>query len=407
MADTLTIHFINDCDNFRKGTYYRLHNLAIALTKLGQKVTVFTTDTRPGIRDREELRDGVLYRIISVSSYGIPHKIGALRQCFVDYPACDVAHLFQPLLSQALAWWFNQSRKAKVLFYDWDDLLVSDSDPFSFIGSNVSFQSTLLTRLKSRESLVNSVRSLVIYQLQNILPSKADHVTTCSHFLKNLAYSKEARKVTVLYNGTWPFSTPDKQQAREKLGLDKDGLYFGLMGNSYGLDSWCLQALKENCQQDPRLRLALCGPYYTKEGLSEMDEEIQHRVDILGLLSPEAARDFAAAIDVGLLPLNDSLFHQSRFPMKFAEYLGSGTPILCSSVGECIQLGNDLPFVFKAGKTCKEFVAASSKVVDLMKTNSLPEVGQNKVQQLFSWNSITKELLNSYYKELNSKEVSR
>jgi glycosyltransferase involved in cell wall biosynthesis len=380
----LTIHFINDCDNWRRGTYFHYHNLAVALTKLGHNVRVFSTDTTLGVKDREEIRDGVSHRLINT-----PFKITFLRQLLDDYPHCDIAHLFQPQFGPALTWLIVLSKKSKVLLYDWDDLLVTA--PFKNFQTNQNPMTTLM----------GQVKQFATYHLQDFLPAKATHVTTCSHYLADLASRRKARKVTVVYNGTWSLPPLDKYKAREKLGLCRDGFYVGFMGNAYGLLDWCFRALKENLHRDENLRIALCGPC-TSESLCGQNSEIKQRVDELGVLSPSDARDFAAAIDIGLLPLDDSPFHQSRFPMKFAEYLGAGTPVLCSNIGECIQLTKELPFVINAGKTRDEFIDAFSQVVTLKKDNLLPKVHLQKVQQVFSWESIAEGLLKAYYEELSN-----
>ncbi|TAG96968.1 MAG: hypothetical protein EAZ09_05660 [Oscillatoriales cyanobacterium] len=137
----LTIHFINDCDNWRRGTYFRYHNLAVALTKLGHNVRVFSTDTTLGVKDREEVRDGVSHRLINT-----PFKITFLRQFLDDYPPCDIAHLFQPQLGPALTWLIVLSKKSKVLFYDWDDLLVTA--PFKNFQTNQNPMTTLMGQVK-------------------------------------------------------------------------------------------------------------------------------------------------------------------------------------------------------------------------------------------------------------------
>ncbi len=375
--ESLNIYFLTS-NVIPIGTYFRSHNLAIALTKLGQKVTVFSVDssiTRP----KEEIRDSVLYKLIPYN------RLNSLKRCLIDYGSCDVVHLFQPFLSPALAWQWILPKQAKTLFYDWDDL---------WIGG-------LLTE-KFLESPLSMWRYLTIGQIEKNFPRKADHVTTISHFLANLAFQRKAKKVTVIYNPIAPSPSFNKHLAREKLGLRKDGLYVGFMGQSYGLLDWCFRALKENLHLDSRLRFALCGRH--SKTLTGLDDEVLQRIDYLGFLpSSSSTREFAAALDVGLLPLSDTTFHHSRFPIKFSEYLAAGIPVFCSEVGECATISKDLPFVFKAGKTCEEFVKSFSQLVTLMQNDSLPKVDQEKVRQIFSWERVGQKLLESYYQELANK----
>lgn len=378
--NSLTINYLTHRVDLG-GTYFRYHNFAVALTQLGHKVTVFSSDATPGAKDREEIRDGILYRIIPYPY----HQFNFFRPFLIDYPPCDVAHLFQSFLVPALVWQWIMPKRTKTLFYDWDDL---------FVGGLLQKNTHLLGL-----STYNLVKYLTIGQIEKNFPKKATHVTTCSHFLADLAEQRKAKKVSVIPNGFWPFSIPDKQLARVQLGLQKDGLYFGYMGISThtGL-SWCLKALKENLHRDQKLRFAVCGP--PNEALNELDSETRQRVDYLGLLPPLVTRDFAAALDVGLLALEDNAFNRSRFPIKFAEYLAADIPVLCSDVGECAQLSKNLPYVINAGKTYDEFLESFSEVVTLMKDDSLPKVDKGKVEKLFSWESIGKKLLECYYQEI-------
>ena len=83
------------------GTYFRFHNLAIGLTRIGHQVTVFASDLNYRSVSRREVRDGVPYEIIPktflVRAFGSHcDPIGWVRRYARRYPPCDVAHLFQP-----------------------------------------------------------------------------------------------------------------------------------------------------------------------------------------------------------------------------------------------------------------------------------------------------------------------
>ena len=99
----------------------------------------------------------------------------------------------------------------------------------------------------------------------------------------------------------------------------------------------------------PALRLVLCGP--PESAVLGLPETVRERVDYLGQLTPEATRDFVAALDIGLLPLDDNPFNQSRFPIKFSEHLATGVPLLCSMIGECRRLVPRFAWAVPAGTT--------------------------------------------------------
>src|SRR5262249_41351435 len=157
-----------------------------------------------------------------------------------------------------------------------------------------------------------------------------------SNFLAGRARDARARGVSVIRNGFWTGTYPDQRSARRLLGIREDALYAGFMGRTADELPWCFDALAENLGRQTDLRLAVCGAPESLPGGLEPD--VRNRVDYLGQLSTEQTRAFAAAMDVGLLPLADNAFNQSRFPIKFSEHLATGTPLLCSAVGDCGQL---------------------------------------------------------------------
>ncbi|MGL1236461.1 hypothetical protein ACSTKT_24015, partial [Vibrio parahaemolyticus] len=67
-----------------------------------------------------------------------------------------------------------------------------------------------------------------------------------------------------------------------------------------------------------------------------------NRIIYLGEVSATDAREIAAAVDLGLIPLENSLFNQSRFPIKFFDFLTVGTPIYISDVGEIAKIGKEM-----------------------------------------------------------------
>lgn len=245
------------------------------------------------------------------------------------------------------------------------------------------------------------IKSWVNY-LEHRLPKRSNHVTTCSQFLARLATERRAPGVSVIPNGFWPYTIPDKKAARESLGLDPQAIYVGFMGQTINELSWCFEALNRNLRQE-NVRLALCGP--TAESLKGVSEKILKRVDYLGSLPPLKTRQFAAAIDLGLLPLEDNQFNQSRFPIKYAEYMAAGTPVLCSDVGECAQLSHDLPWIIKAGKTKAAWLDSFEEAIGLLASGRMARVDVCAMKQFLSWESISKSLLNVYLSELKDARV--
>jgi len=214
-----------------------------------------------------------------------------------------------------------------------------------------------------------------------------------------LASIRHARGTSVAINGVWPFEAIDKIEARASFGLDAQALYIGFMGRTVNELAWCFEALEANLDRYPKLRLALCGA--PADSLKGLPSVVAERVDYLGQLSPSETRKFATAIDLGLLPLENSKFNQSRFPIKFAEYLGAGALVLCSDIGECSRLGEGLPQVLKAGRTREQWINSFCQALDLITNRQIPKVDREALDN-YLWDSICGKLLLTYRSQLNS-----
>ena len=390
----LKINFLVDSIG-KVGTYFRFHNLALGLTKLGHEVNVFACDENHHAEARTEIRDRIPYHIVpSFPGKGFftssHHPITALRRSLISYPDCDVVHMFQPMLNVALPWQTIFKKKAKLRFYDWDDLymggLVSHATPPTFVGRWRKYWSN---------------------QIENKFPAQADHVTTCSHFLAERSEQLQAKDVTIIHNGFWGFDILDRATARKNFGLEPDAIYVGFMGRTFDPSDSTFQAIANNLEKYPNLRFAVCG--ITTEILAKMNiwqhvpEAVKERTKMFGYISPERAREFSAAIDIGLLHLEDNEFNRSRFPIKYAEYMATGTPVLCSSVGECAMISQDFPWVIQAGTTEAEWLTAFERAIASIANGTMPKVDLDAIAVQLSWANISQKLEHTYYQALNKK----
>ena len=213
---SLRIHFyVNHVHEV--GTYFRFHNLAIGLTKLGHQVTVYAADQNFKTHRRLETRDNVAYFIepenYLVRMFGNAcDPITCFKRRFQKTPQCDVAHLFQPFPSAASAWFRSN---AMVRFYDWDDLWSG------------GLMSGPISRMSDRWS------RFVVGFLEARLLRWTNHVTGISQYLVDRARQHGAKNVTLVNSGSWPSEIVESRETlRSKLGLQNDGLYAGFMGRT-------------------------------------------------------------------------------------------------------------------------------------------------------------------------------
>ncbi|MBA4018965.1 MAG: hypothetical protein C0483_17490 [Pirellula sp.] len=385
---SLNIHyFANFCHE--AGTYFRFHNLAAGLVKHGHRVTVFTCDFfDKGWKTRTELRNGVTYVIqpqhfLAIYLFNACDPVTVSRRLLSKTPSCDIAHLFQPFPGAALPW---LRAPCRARFYDWDDL---------WIGGLMSGP---VDRWRDYWP-----RTCVGY-LEQRLPRWADHVTAISRYLAALARERGARAVSVVNSGSWPLEASDKLATRRELGLQSDAFYVGFMGRTTAELPWCVSALAANAESMPKLRLALCG--MPTSDLNDIPEHLRSRIDYLGQLTPTQAQAFSSCLDLALLPMQASNFNQSRLPQKFADYLATGVPLLCSAVGECAELIPKFPWVRPAGATQQEWEQSFTSAIDHVRRNAVPKFDRELFERNMSWVGLSKTLAQIYLQVLESKKSS-
>ncbi|MBA4189054.1 MAG: hypothetical protein C0467_13735 [Planctomycetaceae bacterium] len=379
----LRVHFFTSYVH-EQGTYFRYHNLAIGLANLGHRVTVYGCDLKRNAVARREERDGVRYEIVpecrmqSIFSQ-MNNPLTAARRFARHYPPCDIGHLFQPFLGAAAAW---RRCPARARFYDWDD---------QWTGGLISgpVQS-------SRDRWMRFATRL----LEDRLPRWATHVIAVGDYLGEMALKRAAAGVTIVPNGYWPAPFADKTTARSKLGLKSNAFYVGFMGRTSAELPWCVDAMTAVADQYPTLRLAVCGPPI--EDLGVVPTAIGERIDYLGRLSAADTRDFAAALDLGLLPLADIPFNRSRFPIKFCEHLATGNPLLCSEIGAIGRLVREFDWAIPAGTTRDEWCRSFALAVKQMVGGNRRQSDLVRFAERMSWAGLARQLETAYRTSLGA-----
>lgn len=377
MNRPLTVVFFT-ASSSPQGTYFRTHNLAAALQAKGNQVTVMAVNTE-GSTLQNEVRDGVDYRFVSPAPgqrwLGLwAHPINVLKQTLASPPSADIYHIFQPFPTTCAPGLWHR-KKAQAMIYDWDDYWAPELKRVGAMGNFMQITSRSIAALEAS------------------MPSRVDATTACSGFLRDLAASRGSQATQVIHNGYWPDQpTLPKREARAALGLDKDAYYYGFMGRTTGEILWCLDPLQLSKSFPVPVRLALCG--MPKEALPPIDGEIANRLDYLGMLTPDQARVFSQGIDCGLLPLEDSQFNRSRFPIKFAEYLAGGSEVIASNVGEVSILGRQIPAVHIAPASRESWASTVNTHLQSLAANGPPR--SPLLNFSLSWPSIAETLVDFY-----------
>lgn len=310
---------VNYCH--RAGTFFRWHNLAIVLKEQGHDVHVFAGDVKRGLKSRKEQIDGISYHITPAfaSSFLFPTPTDPFHAIwrFINLPRdFEVYHLFQPFLDGFIPWYIMRAiYPKKKYFLDWDDLWID-------------------SLVKRGRGLKNKFVYNTVSRIEHYF-TRYKFVTVCSTFLSD----RVIMGGSIVYNGFSSVFQYSKEYSKKYIGVDSDNaiLLLSYTGRTNGELNWLAHLCSELVKESIEFRLLLCGPsdeQIRSSGLCEYS-----RVVSFGSVDSLFALHVANASDFGLLPLEESFFNKSRFPIKFFDYLSCGTAVYYSPVGELSKIG--------------------------------------------------------------------
>jgi hypothetical protein len=127
--------------------------------------------------------------------------------------------------------------------------------------------------------------------------------------------------------------TASSEELRQKIGINESDVLLIFSGSSAAWQSLegLYQLLKPAFNDNPSLKLLLLSDSVTE---SEFSKAFPDRV-ILKSVTPEKVADYLKAADYGLLYREESVTNKISSPVKFAEYLAAGLPVIISeNVGD-------------------------------------------------------------------------
>ncbi len=366
------------------GTYFRWHNLAIGLKQLGHEVDVYAGDHNWKTSIRHEVRDCVNYYIVpsleSVRFFYNPNDpFTAIRKLFhLPKKEYDIYHLFQPFLHAFLPWNMLRKKKKKAAFlYDWDDLWTDGL-------------------IVNPKGIRNNISARITAYMEKKLPHLSNGITTCSTFLSNRL--PKGLNSAMFANGFWPMSILSKVNMRKKWGFDDNIFYIAYIGKTAGELDWIAEAMAKLLI--PSVQLVIVGPPKAQVDNLDMAKD---KFIYMGEVSPLEAKEIATAVDLGLIPLENNLFNQSRFPIKFFDFLIVGTPIYMSDVGEIASIGKHNSNVFISANNKATWINQLNDAIVYFKRHQKEDNEDIAASvQEYAWPTIALKLASYYQHQLNS-----
>ncbi len=334
----------------------RALGLARPLAARGHDVRLFMPpwDT-PDEADRAWSEDGVALRYVPLSggSLGIARRLA--REALAWRP--DVVHCFKPKAYSGLAaewlWRFHRRRVR----------LVMDGDDWEGAGgwNDIAPYTPLQKRFFARQERWGLTH--------------AHAVTVASRALESLVWSLGAPPAQVAYipNGpgiaTREVSPGERAAARGRLGLGERPAAL-VYSRLFEFDTERLVAVLAGIRAAvPDVAILLVGAGLYEADGARFREQIaaagllEHVVDTGWVALQELPATLAAA-DVGLYLMDDTLLNRAKCPVKLADMLVAGVPVVGESVGQVAEYIRD----GRTGTLCATGDAAglTAAAVDLL-----------------------------------------
>ena len=264
-----------------------------------------------------------------------------------------------------------------------------------------------------------------------------DQVISCSNYITHKIQQRfpaYADRCTTVYNGVYiPDSNSTNEERFQSEEENKRLLFVGRVSPEKGVHD-LLQAMPKIVEACPDVQLDIVGPtislayeylvmisddptvsglssFYTK-GLvrhdtyfkslkASLEPDVANRVNFIGQVPHADIMCFYQHADI---LINPSL--SESFGISLIEAMANGRPVVASRVGgmQEILINGETGFFFEPG----DADALAEKTITLLKNpdmrKSMGMAGRQRVQELFTWENVTQDLLLQYSRIVDSED---
>ncbi|MFO7540439.1 MAG: glycosyltransferase family 4 protein [Chloroflexota bacterium] len=307
-----------------KTMHSRALGLARPLVEFGHQVAIFMPPWQtPDEANQSWQEEGVTihYTPLSGGMVGTTHHL--LRATLTWQP--DLVHCFKPKAYSGLAaWWLWQTRRHRLP-------LIVDTDDWEGWGgwNELAPYSPLQKRFFHRQEQ---------WGLRH-----CHMVTVASRALQTLVWSLGVAPERVAYIPNGPGIDPkvevDKAAVRQKLGLD-DRPVLLLYSRLFEFDTTRLVDILVGVKTAvPRLAILSVGTGLYAADAAQFRQQLEQAnlseaiVDV-GWVETAELPPILASADVGLYLMDDTLLNRTKCPVKLADMISLGIPVVAEAVGQ-------------------------------------------------------------------------
>lgn len=230
--------------------------------------------------------------------------------------------------------------------------------------------------LIEREERLCRRADVVFTTAQELYDQRVDYNPDHTHLVHNVG---DARHFKTALNEDLPVA--------EEL-QDMDGPVIGFVGavSNYKLNEQWLMAAAD---AHPEWNVVVIGPVGVGESGTDVSGLRERpNIHLLGHRDYETLPSYLKGFDVATIPYNINEYTLSCFPIKFFEYMATGTPVVISNL-PALEEHYDIAHV---AETAEEFVADCERAVEQSETGEGAEARVERAEQN-SWETKIEEMM--------------
>ena len=350
--------------------------LARVLVRRGHDVKMFMPPWQtPAESNRDWLEEGVEVRYSSLGGSAPMSTVHLIREVAAWSP--DILHCFKPkAYSGLVAWWFWHFRRRSVR-------LVTDTDDWEGAGgwNDIAPYSRWQRRLFAWQEQWGMRHN--------------QGLTVASRMLQGLAWSHGVPPAKVHYLPNGPGisdKTPLAGQKRSEMGLT-DRPVILLYSRLFEFDTDRLIAVLQRVLAEvPDSAVLSVGASLFEDDVEQMGRQLTQagladRIADAGWIEEQELPNMLAAADVGRYLMDDTLLNRSKCPVKLADMLSLGMPVVAENVGQVPEyvIHGETGLLRSSGESAGLAADLIELLRDKTRRASLGAGARDHIRANFSW----------------------
>ncbi len=308
------------------------------------------------------------------------HNYRLMKRLAVD---CDVIHLQKCFAATALPLLWISRLTGKPLHYDWDD------------------DETAISRIV--EKRIFSRWQLSIYE--RMLPNFASTLTYASKAIRDRALKlgfPEERLWHLPVGADINRFTPDNRSKDilKQWNLDPDKLTVLYIGQLEGAAhaNLLVDAAPHVIAQHHDIQFLIAGGGEQEDNLRKIVEQstVRDSIYMTGYVNADVIPELVGAADICIASFEDSAASRAKSPLKIAEYLASGKPVVASRVGEVPWMIQDCGILVDPGDSDAIAQGILQYAANPDRRISDGERARHRALEHFTWDRGADTLIKSY-----------